>query len=299
VVITSRLFDRRGSLKIFDLTRPLRRVLRVPGQVISETPCRSFGSSARNPSSFQTLFCWTLILGVSLLLVSGCGRHKEELESAKQQIEKLNSEIKKLTEEAARLNQEKSQLSEDFKTLSDKNTRMQRELDDLNKAKAALSAENTQIKKKNSEADQEIASLKREKAHLGREVEELNKRAAALAPPSKLPEATPTQRGPQSAKPLEDLSPCDAVLAFMKASEGIVRQQKGTERTKSLEQVKQEYAPRMKGAPAKAIKAAENWVKEGSKWWDESSSDSSSRLLQLRNTVLDACGKSPSGAGFK
>jgi hypothetical protein len=85
----------------------------------------------------------------------------------------------------------------------------------------------------------------------------------------------------------------------MKASEGIVRQHKGTERTKLLEQVRQQYAPRMKGAPEKAIKAAENWVKEGSKFWDQSGGDGVFSLLQLRNTVLEACGKSPDAAGLK
>ncbi len=286
-------------MNISDATRSMIRTLAVLGQVISQRTDRCFRRFVREMPSLHACFCWALIVSVSLLMVSGCGRHKEELESAKQQIEKLNSEVKKLTEEAARLNQEKSQLSEDFKTLSEKNTRMQQELDDVKKAKAALSAENKEMAKKNNSAEQEIASLRREKDQLAQDVEELQKRGAALAPPPKLPEATPTQGGPQSAKPLEEGSPCDAVLAFMNASEGIVRRQKGTERTKSLEQVKQEYAPRMKGAPAKAIKAAEGWVKEGSKWWDKSSSDSTFRLLQLRNAVLEACGKSPTGAGFK
>ena len=96
-----------------------------------------------------------------------------------------------------------------------------------------------------------------------------------MAPPPKSPAAMPTEVGPQSAKQPEELSPCDAVVAFMKASEAVVRQQKGTERTKSLEQVKQQFAPRMKGAPEKAIKAAEDWVKEGTKFWDQSRGDGS------------------------
>jgi len=232
-------------------------------------------------------------------MVSGCGRYKEELESAKQQNEKLTSEIKKLTAEADRLNQEKSRLSDDFNTLSDKNTRMQGELDDLNKVKAALSAENKEIKKKNSVADEEIASLKREKSQLASEIEELKKRIADMASPPKLPAAMPTGVGPGNAKQREELSPCDAVVAFMKASEAIIRQHRGGERTQLLEQVRQQFAPRMKGAPEKAIKAAEDWVKEGTKFWDQSSADSTFRLLQLRNAVLEACGKSPSGAGFK
>ena len=232
-------------------------------------------------------------------MVSGCGRYKEELESAKQQIQKLSSEVERLTGEVARLNQEKSRLSDDSKVVSDKNTRMQRDLDDLNKAKGALSAENKELLKKNKAAEDEIASLNSEKARLAKEIEELKKRVAQMAPPPTSPAGMPTEVGPQSAKQPEELSPCDAVIAFMKASEAVVRQQKGTERTKSLEQVKQKFAPKMKGAPEKAIKAAENWVKEGSKFWDQSGGEGAFSLLQLRNTVLDTCGKSPDAAGFK
>jgi uncharacterized phage infection (PIP) family protein YhgE len=238
-------------------------------------------------------------VSILLLMVSGCGRYKEELESAKQQIEKLNSEVKRLTDDAARLNQEKSRLSDDSKVVSDKNTRIQRDLDDLNRAKAALSAENKELQKKNKVAEEEITSLNREKARLAKEIEELKKSGAQMAPPPTSPAGVPTGVGPQSAKQPEEPSPCDAVIAFMKASEAIVRQQKGTERTKSLEQVKQKFAPQMKGAPEKAIKAAENWVKEGSKFWDQTGGEGVFSLLQLRNTVLEACGKSPDAAGFK
>ncbi len=298
MVITFELCDRRGSVNIYDSTRQVRRMLGMLGQVICETVHRGFKGCAQKFPSFYALFCWALIASILLLMVSGCGRYKEELESAKQQIEKLSSEVQKLTEESARLNQEKSRLSDDSKAVSDKNTRMQRDLDDLNKAKAALSAENKEIAKKNIAAEEEIASLKREKAGLAREVEELKKRVAAMEPPPKSPAPMPTEVGQQGAKQPEELSPCDAVLAFMKASEAVVRQQKGTERTKSLEQVKKQFAPKMKGAPEKAIKAAENWVKEGSKFWDQSHGEGGFRLLQLRNTVLEACEKSPKEAGF-
>jgi len=274
-------------------------MLEMIDQVISETCCRSFSRFARKLPSLHALFCWALILSILLLMVSGCSRYKEELETAKQQNEKLNSEVKRLTEDVARLNQEKSRLSEDSKTQSDKNTQIQRDLDALNKAKGALSAENKELLKKNKVAEEEIASLNREKARLAQEIEDLKKRVAETAPPTTSPAAMPTEAGPLAAKLPEQLSPCDAVLAFMKASEAVVRQQKGTERTKSLEQVKQQFATKMKGAPEKAIKAAENWVKEGSKFWDQSGGDGVFRLLQLRNTVLEACGKSPDTAGFK
>jgi outer membrane murein-binding lipoprotein Lpp len=282
-----------------DSNRPMRRMLGGLGHIMSVTTHRRSRSFFLELQSLHIIFRWALISSVLLLMVSGCGRYKEELGSAKQQIEKLNSEVKRLTDDVARLKQEKSGLSDDSKTVSDKNAQMQRELDDLSKAKAALSAENKEIKKKNIVAEEQIAALKREKDHLAQEVEELKKRVAELAPPPKSPAAIPTEVGPKSGKQQEDLRPCDAVLAFMKASEGIVRQHKGTERTELLEQVKRQYAPKMKGAPEKAIKAAENWVKEGVQLWDESDADGVFQLLRLRNTVLDACGKSPDGAGFK
>lgn len=286
-------------MNIFDLTRPLRRMLGVPGQVISETTCGKFRSAARKRPSFYNLFCWALMVSILLLMVSGCGRYKEELESANQQIQKLNSEVTRLTEEVSRLNQEKTRLSDDSKVVSDKNTRMQRDLDDLNKAKGALSAENKELQKKNKATDEEIASLKSEKARLVQEIEELKKRLTQPAPSPAPPAGIPTEVAPPTGKQPEELSPCDAVIAYMKASEAVVRQQKGTERAKALEQVKQQFAPKMKGAPDKALKAAENWVKEGSRFWDQHGGDGVFSLLQLRNTVLEACGKSPDAAGFK
>lgn len=286
-------------MNITDSTGSMRRKSRALGLVISERAYRNSTTFTRGLPSRYGLFSWALIVTISLFMISGCGRYKEELESAKQQIEQLNSQVKRLTEETARLNTEKNRLSDESKALSDKNTQMQKELDDLYKAKAALSSENKEMMKKNSVADEEIASLKREKAHLTKEVEELKKRTADMATPAKPPAATTTEVGPQSAKQLEELSPCDAVLAFMKASEGIVRQQQGTERAKALEQAHQQYAPRMKGAPQKAIKAAEDWVKEGTKYWDRSPDVALYRVLQLRNIALDACAKSPSQSGFK
>jgi uncharacterized protein YoxC len=283
-------------VNICDSTRLIRRMLGGLVPVISETTYRGFRKFSQELPSLYALFCWALIVPIFLLMISGCGRYKEELESAKQQIEKLNFDVKRLTEESARLSQEKGRLTDDFNALSDKNARTQRELDELIKAKGALSAENKEFKKKYSSAEEEITSLKAEKAKLTQEVEELKKRAANMVPPPPPLAAMPTGVPPE--KQLEELSPCDAVVAFMKASEGIIRQQKGTERTKLLEQIEQQYAPKMKGAPEKAIKAAKSWVQQGTKLWDKSDNNSSFRLLQLRNTVLEACGKSAGEAGF-
>ena len=169
-------------MNIYDSTRQVRRMLGMLGQEIRRNRLQKLQEFCSEIAVISS----TLLLGpdreLLLLMVSGCGRYKEELESAKQQIQKLSSEVERLTGEVARLNQEKSRLSDDSKALSDKNTRMQRDLDDLNKAKAALSAENKELQKKNKAADEEIASLNSEKARLAQEIEELKKRVAQLAP---------------------------------------------------------------------------------------------------------------------
>lgn len=284
-------------MNISDSTGPMRRRMAVIVQVFFVTAYNRLKNLSGDLPSLRAFSSWALMVSILLFMVSGCG-YREELENAKQQIEKQNSEVRRLTDQVSRLDQEKIRLNDDSKILVEKNTQMQRELEGLNKSKAALAAENKEITTKISAADAEITSLKSEKDRLTKEVEKLEKRVAELAPPSPPPTPIPTEVGPQAAKQQGDPSPCDQVVAFMKASEGVIRRQKGTERTKSLEQVKQQYAGRMKGAPEKAIKAAEDWVKEAAKLWDKSSDDSTFRLLQLRNIVLETCEKSPGQAGF-
>jgi hypothetical protein len=290
---------REGNVNVCYSAGPMRRVSGMLFKAFSKTAHISFRKFSRELPSLYALSCWALILPILLLMISGCGRHKEELENAKQQIEKLNSEVKRLTEEITRLTQEKSRLSDATNTLSDKNTQMQKEMDKLSKSRGVLSTENKELNNKYSSLEQKLASLKREKDRLTKDFEECRKKVAEVVPTTKPLSTQPPGIEPQTSKPQEALSPCDQVLAFMKASEGIVRQHKGTERTLLLDRAKEEYAPKMKGAPEKAIKAAEDWVKEGSKFWDELADDSTFRLLQLRNTVLEACGKSPGGGGFK
>jgi len=281
----------------FDSIKPVRKVLRAEGDGIHQKIQGDVRGIDKELPSLFTIFRGTLILGVLLFMVSGCGSCKQDLESAKQQIEKLNAEVKRLTEETARLNKEKNGLSDELRRLSDRNIAMQQELSDLNKAKARLSAEDQEIRQKNTLAEKEIVSLKNEKSHLALEVERLKKLVARDSPPKTA--ITPAEAYPSGAKPLEKLSPCDAVIAFMNASEDVITRQPKGERTKLLEQVKQQYADKMKDAPEKATKAAENLVKEWVKQWDKSTDDGVFRLLQLRNIALKACGKSPDEAVFK
>jgi uncharacterized protein YlxW (UPF0749 family) len=263
---------------------------------VSEKACASFRGVSRGLPPFYGLFRWTVLLSVLLLMISGCGR--KELEDAKQRINSLTAENQKLTELSASLDKDRNRLNEQVKSLSDKSSRVQRDLDESNKSKAALTDDNKKLKDKITAMEGELASLQREKSQQAAEIEDCKKRLADSVPISRPSGNVPGEIGPVG-KTEEELSPCDSVLAFMKTSEQVIRQQKGKERTKSLEQVKTQYSPRMQGAPAKAVKAAEDWVKEGAKFWDQSPDDAVFRLLQLRNIVLDACGKSPDAAGFK
>jgi hypothetical protein len=93
------------------------------------------------------------------------------------------------------------------------------------------------------------------------------------------------------------MSPCEAVLAFMNASEQAVKSHKGEQRTDILEKVKQEYGPRMKGAPEKARKNAQAWVDELSKSWDKPGDNTVFNLITKRNAALGACEKKPGDVG--
>ena len=214
-------------MNICDSSRTTRRMSRVLRQTTCEATFGSLMSSCRELPPLYVLR-WALIVTILLFIVSGCGRYKEELESAKQQIEKLNSEVKRLTDEVARLKGES-------KAISDKNAQMQRELDALNKAKTALFDENQEMRKKDSLAREQIATLQREKAKLAQEVEQLKERPADMAPPTPSPATMSTGVRPRSTKELEELSPCDAVIAFMNACEPIAKHPRVAERTKLFE----------------------------------------------------------------
>ncbi len=238
------------------------------------------------------------------LALSGCGIPKEELESAKQQITKLNGDIMKLNEAVANLDKEKTRLSEEFKMLSEKDAKRQQELENLKKDKAALSGQRDELKKRNAVIEEEVTALKRDKADLLQQVDDLKKRVAGLAGPAKEPGsgAGETSQEPSAKEPLsrarETLTPCDALIEFMKASRAIVEGHKGEVRAKLLQQLRKDYSSRLREAPHKAVKAAEAWVEELSLSWDKTHNDTVSNLLKKRNAALDACGKKPQEAGF-
>jgi hypothetical protein len=242
------------------------------------------------------------------LALSGCGSSKEELESAKQQIAKLNGDTMKLNEAVANLDKEKTRASNDLKLLSEKDAELQKTLQEalgkLRKDNAALADKTSELERKVATMEGAVSSLKTDKEDLMREVEKLKKRVAVLPEPAQEsgsganePPQEPSAREPLS-RARETLTPCDALIQFMKASRAIVQGHKGENRAKLLQQVKKDYSSRLREAPDKAVKAAESWVEELSASWDKTHNDSVSNLLKKRNAALEACGKKPQEAGF-
>ena len=247
-----------------------------------------------------------LLAGLVIVLVSGCGRYKEDLEQAKKQIDTLTADNKKCSETTASLEKEKQRWTEERQAAEKKIDALQKELSDLKKTNASLADERKNLTKKNSELSKDLFALKREKAELSKQVEELKARTTQAMRPEQTPKAGRPEGEPLRAagaaipKAPQELTPCKAVLAFMKASEKVIREYRGGERTSILEKVKQEYGPRMKGAPQKAIQNAKKWVDELSSAWDKpgGGKDAMFNLLRKRNAVLDACKIKPADAGF-
>lgn len=240
-----------------------------------------------------------LLAGLVVVLLSGCGRYKQELEEAKQRIDKLTADLKNCSEAIVGLEKDKRRLTEEHQSADAKIDAMRQQLDDLKKAKAALSDELAGLTKKNSELSAQLNSLNREKSDLVRQVDELKKQGAVSARPDPPPAAALGEGkhlpAPETTMPKapETKSPCDAVLAFMEASEQVVRVYKGAQRTDMLAKVKEDYGPRMKGAPEKAIRNAEAWVNEICIGWDKPGDDTVFNLITRHNAVLNACKKKP------
>jgi DNA repair exonuclease SbcCD ATPase subunit len=246
---------------------------------------------------------YVLVL-LAMTLCVGCGKYKEELEYTKLQVDKLTSENKKMAETTAALEREKLGLSDELRLLTSKTEALQKELASLNRAKVVADDENAQLKKKIEELQSEMNLLKTQKADVERVSDEQKRRTGVVEQPG--PSRGRDRKGPdviasaggEEKKPGQNFTPCEAVIAYMKRSEGIIRNHKGEQRRKMLEQAKRELSGAMKGAPDKAVKAANSWVNELRRGWDKPGGDIVFKLLTKRNAVLEACGKTPEEAGF-
>jgi DNA repair exonuclease SbcCD ATPase subunit len=264
--------------------------------LLKETRCGSSGFR-RHHIALLSFSRWCVVFFlVAGLLTSGCV-YKKDLEKAELQLSQVTNENKVISDQITGLRQEKIKLTDEV-ALSKK------ESEDLKIKIDTLKRLNTEFEQDAKKLGQDLETSKRENIKLttelkstAKEIEELKKRIADL--PTNRSEQ-PFQRGSAQAiaKPTENLTPCDSVLEFMRTSEQVIRSYKGDERHKLLDKVKSDYAEKWNGAPKKAIDSAQAWVKEMSKSWDKHHEGTVFLLLKHKNSVLKACGKDDSQAGF-
>jgi len=270
----------------------------VSGQTVrfSQTRCGSSEFQSKRITLFSLSWWCVLFFLVAGVFTSGCV-NKEDLEKAEMRLSQVTTEKKELSDQITSLQQDKTRLTDEV-------AQSKKEIDDLKIEIDKLKRENTAFEQnakkfgKDFEASkQENIKLTTELQNTAKEVEQLKKQIAVV--PTRGSEQ-PFQRdsNPAIAKPTENLTPCDSVLEFMRASEKVIRSYKGDERNKLLDEVKSDYAEKLKGAPKKAIDSAQAWVKEASKSWDKHHDGTVFLLLKHRQSVLNACGKKASDAGF-
>jgi hypothetical protein len=271
------------------------------GNRIHVNLCRLFG---RSRGSRGVLFTRLGIVIIAVIALSGCGKLQQDLDTAKKQIETLTVETKGMAEKLAKLGEDRTRLNDEMKLLTEKNEVLRSQVAALEKAKAAVATELDTVKKSNEEALAEVESLKRQKADLTTEMETLKKLAAPpsampLEPKERVQETAALPDAEKGAPPAHAaLTPCNALLQYMKESQAIVRRYKGEERSTRLGQLKHRLAQQMSEAPEKAVKAAENWVAEVIRVWDDPRDDSAFILLSNKGAVLEACHMTPEEAGF-
>ncbi len=252
----------------------------------------------------KTVLTRFLFVCLAVILVSGCGRYKQDLEDAKARIDKLTADNKNCTEISASLEKDKQRLSEERQALDAKMDIQVKQLSELKMTNKALTDELGKLKKSNRELSEEVKTLNKEKSDLSKKLDELKSRTTELPkpgqPPAMGPRETTPVKGTEATVPKapEKMSPCDAIIAFMKASEKAIREQKGQKRSELLKRIKEEYGPRIQDAPKKAVTNAEAWVEEAARSWDKPGDDFVFNLLTKRNAVLNACGKDPKKSGF-
>lgn len=261
-------------------------------------------SNTCRPSAVFSLFSRVLIAGLVVIVVSGCGRYKQDLEEAKKRIDTLTADNRKCAEISASLEKDKQRLGEERQAIDTRLETLIKEVGNLNKTNAALKDELGKLKKRNGELSADVKALQRDKADLSKKLDEMKNRTAELPKPTLPPVTGPRETTPVSGseatvpKTPKKMTPCDEIIAYMKATEQIVRRYKGAERATMLQKLKEEYEPRIKNAPERAKKNAEAWVEEAARSWDNMGDDFVFNLLTKRNAVLESCGKKPAESGF-
>jgi uncharacterized protein YoxC len=83
-----------------------------------------------------------------MLVFSGCGKYREELEQAKREIEQATSVNRQLTETANRLEREKSALIEQVQGLSETNESLVKDMKNLKLANSQLLKQKEELEDK-------------------------------------------------------------------------------------------------------------------------------------------------------
>lgn len=260
------------------------------------------------------------IVLVAALVAGGCGRYKEELESAKATVQRLTSENRLLTQKVNQLEEEEKKSAKDLQSLEEQSSKLRVESEKLAKKNDSLSKKIEELNVANNQLKKQLAELKQVNQDLTQKVEELKQAQTALesppmTPTEPAPASAPTQVGPpepastpaQMTEPLPAAeakkeqttsTPCDAMIVYMRKCADAIRRLTGDERTRALQALEKEYAAKLSEAPQEAIRAAKSWVAALSAGWDKTSDDTVFKVLDHRDKALKACGTTASEAGF-
>ena len=236
--------------------------------------------------------------------LTSCGPSKKDFEDVKSQVADLTAKSQSLSEMNERLTAEKSALGKELDGLKNKNAALSTESDQYKKNTSDLAQKNEELSKTYKQLETEVSKLKAKNDQLSAQVNELKKKLSQNTEhPSPQTDANQPLRFKEDSRsagvaPSRASTPCDALIEYMLKSREIVQKFKNPERKAKLEELYSAYSSKIDPAPAKAKKAAVEWVKELSRSWDKHHNETVSRLLRLRNTVLKECGKSPGEAGL-
>ncbi len=236
-----------------------------------------------------------VVMCLSLAMLASCGTDKKNLEKARTEISDLTAKNQKLSDANGALANEKSALTQEVAQLKDQNLAKVTELDHLKKNLSELLQKNEALEKKADQAGAAVAQLKKQKDELTAKIVELNKKATPN------PDHVNKFEGSDEQGQLvneANLSPCDALIQYMRKGRSIIEGYKAEERKSKLDEVRTSYAARLIEAPAAGRKAAIEWVKELNRSWDRHRDDATPRLVRLKNAALKACGKTAAEAGF-
>lgn len=277
-----------------------------------------------------------LIVLVSIVMLAGCGRYKEDLEQAKTRVSELTNRVKALNSETARLTDTKTALERRLEQLEKQTEMLKTELEAVSKQKEELAGRTADLKEVNeslSAAKRQLTAKNKELADtvakLGEEVSDLKLKISALKASAeqkgaseakekqsskeqadasvKAPDKDESQKsvdtktetstpGKRSEEIKEEV--CRSAVEFMKSARAVVRNNSGEERKQRLDELAKDFREKHPDVPEKLEKAVTKYAKEFAEVWEKSDSDRLFETLKLRNDVLDACGMTPSEAGF-